>query len=92
LNGGLHYRDIRTCEGIFNECCCIHNLMLDQMERNCVRVSHGAPIGTDGIWLDGNVVETEATDVIAINAVCKRRSLLAKHLLVLRKKGPFDVN
>jgi hypothetical protein len=37
--------------------------MLDQMERNRVRVGRGAPIGTDGIWLDGNTVATEATDV-----------------------------
>ena len=38
--------------------------MLDQMERNTVRVGRGAPIGTDGIWLDGNTVATEATDVM----------------------------
>ena len=38
LNDGLHYCDIRTCERVFNACCCIHNLMLELMERNCVRV------------------------------------------------------
>ena len=66
--------------------------MLDQMERNPVRVGHGAPIGTDGIWLDGNTVATEATDVMQSLQFAKKRSLLAKHLLVLHKKGPIDVN
>jgi len=64
LNDGLDYRDINKCERIFNACCCLDNLMLDQMERNTVRVGSGAPIGTDGIWLDGNTVATEATDVM----------------------------
>ena len=64
--------------------------MLDQMERNPVRVGHGAPIGTDGIWLDGNTIATEATDVMQSLQFAKKRSLLAKHLLVLRKKGPID--
>mgnify|MGYP006160651087 FL=1 len=92
LNDGLDYRDINKCERIFNACCCLNNLMLDQMERNTVRVGRGAPIGTDGIWLDGNTVATEATDVMWSLQFAKRRSLLAKHLLVLRKKGPIDVN
>ena len=94
LNDGLEldYRDINKCERIFNACCCVNNLMLDQMERNPVRVGRGAPIGTDGIWLDGNTVATEATDVMWSLQFAKRRSMLAKHLLILRKKGPIDVN
>jgi hypothetical protein len=66
--------------------------MLDQMERNPVRVGRGAPIGTDSIWLDGNTVATEATDIMWSLKFAKRQSLLAKHLLVLRKKGPIDFN
>jgi len=66
--------------------------MLDQMERNSVPVGRGAPIGTDGIWLDGSTVATEATDVMMSLQFAKRCLLLAKHLLVLRKKGPIDVN
>jgi len=66
--------------------------MLAQMERNNVWVGRGAPIGTDGIWLDGNTVATEATDVVLSLQFAKRRLLLAKHLLVLCKKGPIDVN
>ena len=92
LNDGLAYRDINKCERVFNACCCLHNMMLDQMERNTVRVGRGAPIGTDGIWLDGSTVATEATDIMSSLQFAKRRSLLAKHLLVLRKKGPIDVS
>jgi len=66
--------------------------MLDQMERNTVRVGRGALIGTDGIWLDGNTVATEATDVMWSLQFVKRCSLLAKHLKVLRKKGPINVD
>ena len=62
------------------------------MERNCIQEGHGAPIGTDGIWFDGNTVATEATDVMLSMQFAKRCSLLAKHLLVLRKKGPIDMN
>ena len=92
LNDGLLYRDISKCERIFNACCCLINMMLDQMERNPVRVGRGAPIGTDGIWLDGITVATEATDIMWSLQFAKRRSLLAKHLLVLRKKRPIDVS
>ena len=89
LNNGLHYRDIRTCERVFNACCCLHNFMLDQMERNRVRVGRGAPIGTDGVWLDGNTVATEATNVMQSRHFAKRCSLVAKHLYVLPKQGPI---
>jgi hypothetical protein len=89
LNDGLHYRDIRTCERVFNACCCIHNLMLELMERNCVRVGCGALIGTDGIWLDGNTVATEATDVMLSMQFAKRHSLLAKHLSFYERKVPL---
>ena len=92
LNDGLDYRDINKCERIFNACCCLNNMMLDQMERNSVRIGRGAPIGNDGIWLDGSTVAPEATDIMWSLQFAKRRLLLAKHLLVLRKKGPIDVN
>ena len=92
LNDGLDFRDINKCERIFNARCCLNNFMLDTMERNNVRVGRGVPIGTDGTWLDENTVATEAADVMLPLQFAKRRSLLAKHLLVLRKKGPIDVN
>ncbi len=92
LNDGLKYRNIWTCESIFNACCCLNNFMLDQMERSCVRVGRGAPMGNDGIWLDGETVLTEVTDLTPSLQFAKRCSLLAKHLCVLRKKGPIDAN
>jgi hypothetical protein len=70
----------------------LNNMMLDQMERNPVRIGRGAPIGTDGIWLDGSTVATEAKDIMWSLQFARRRSLLAKHLLVLRKKRPINVS
>jgi hypothetical protein len=66
--------------------------MLDLMERNQVRVGRGAPIGSDGVWLDGNTVAHEATDMMQSMQFAKRRSLLAKHLYVFRKQGPIRDN
>jgi hypothetical protein len=66
--------------------------MLDQMERSHVRVGRGAPMGNDGIWLDGAKVLTEVTDLTLSLQFAKRRLLLAKHLCVLHKNGPIDVN
>ena len=63
--------------------------MLDQMDRNQVQVGRGAPIGLNGVWLDGNTVAHEATDMMQSMQFAKRRSLLAKHLYVFRKKGPI---
>ena len=63
--------------------------MLDQMERNQVRVGRGAPNRSDDVWLDGNTVAWVATDMMQSMQFAKRRSLLAKHLYVLRKQGPI---
>jgi hypothetical protein len=69
-----------------------YNFMLDQMERSRVRVSRGSLMGNDGIWLDGETVLTEVTDKTLSLQFAKRRLLLAKHLSILRKNGPIDVN
>ena len=50
LNNRLNYRDIRKCKKIFVACACLHNFLLDQMERTDVRVGRGYPIGDDGLW------------------------------------------
>ncbi len=96
LNDGLNYCKIGTCERIFNACCCLNNFMLDQMERSHVWVGRGALIGNDGIWLDRDTVldtvTIEVTDVTLLLQFAKRSLLLAKHLRVLRKKGPIVVN
>jgi hypothetical protein len=54
LNDGFYYRDINICEKIFVTCCCMNNFLLDLMVRTNIRVGQGAPIGNDGIWLDGH--------------------------------------
>jgi hypothetical protein len=96
LNEGLNYPKIGTCERIFNACCCLNNFMLDQMERSRVWVGRGAPIRNDGIWLDRDTVldtvTTEVTDLTLFLQFAKRCLLLAKHICVLRKKGPIVVN
>jgi hypothetical protein len=66
--------------------------MLDQMERSRVRVGRSAPIENDGIWLDGETVLTEVTDKTLLLQFAKRHLLLAKHLSILSKNGPIDVN
>ncbi len=62
------------------------------MERHPVRVGRGFPLAGDGIWLDGHT--TSARNVIGDSALTiqfgKRRSLLATHLSVFRKRGAID--
>ena len=50
---GFQYRSMAVCEMIFYTCCCLHNMMLDQMvtRTNDVRVQRGNPGLTDGLWL-----------------------------------------
>ncbi len=57
LNHGFKHCDILIGEKIFVTCYCLHNLMLDLMERNNVRIGCGYPIGHDRVWLDGHTVE-----------------------------------
>ncbi len=78
LNDGLNYCDVQTCKRIFNACCCLNNFMLDQMERSCVQVGRGAPMGNDGILLVGDTVTTDVTDATLLLQFAKRRLLLAK--------------
>ena len=89
LNDGLYYRDINICEKIFVTCCCLNNFLLDLMTRTNVRVGRGAPIGCDGIWLDGHTTHysTDTSDLVLSRKFATRRSLLAKHLHVFRQKG-----
>ncbi len=92
LNDESNHCNIQTCESIFNACCYLNNFMLDQMERSCVQVGRGAAMGNDGIWLDRATVLTEVTDFTLSLQFAKRCFLLAKHLCMLRKKDPIDVN
>ena len=89
LNDGLHYRDIQACEKIFITCCCLNNFLLDLMERTNVTVGRGAPIGDDGIWLDGHTTfySADSSELALSKKFASRRALLAKHLYVFRQKG-----
>jgi hypothetical protein len=88
LNNGFHYSEINICEKIFVACCCLNNFLLDQLERNTVRVGRGLPIGDDSIWLDGHTTNPTIFTVLALSIKFRnRRSLLANHLYGFRKKG-----
>ena len=89
LNNGLLFHDIKTCQKIFITCCCLHNFLLDIMERNPVRAGVGTRIGNDGLWLSGPTTESqpELNDKALSNKFGIRRSLLSKHLYEFRKKG-----
>ena len=67
LDYGFKHRSIKTCSNIFVTCCCLHNVMLDMMERMAKppRVGRGMPIGTDdGIWLGNPSDLTQSDDPI----------------------------
>ncbi len=87
LNNGFHYRDINICKMLFVACCCLNNFLLDQMERNTVRVGRGLPIGDDGIWLDGHTTNPDVTDSALSIKFGKRQLLLANYLYGFHKKG-----
>ena len=86
----LRFCNIRTAEKVFVVCCILHNLMLSEMETrdNSVCVGRGAPLGRDGIWLqgalppapifEGATAGREAKKLA--NAWAKRRRELAEHL------------
>ena len=54
LNNGLLHRDMRTCEKTFVACCCLHNFLIDIIDRSSVRVGRGIPFVSDGIWFDSH--------------------------------------
>ena len=92
LDNGLAYGDIGNCEKIFLACCCLHNFLLDVMERNDVRVGHGAPLPHNGIWFDGgsNTANKEGDRMLAFK-FGKPHEILAKHLYIAQEKGPLNV-
>ena len=88
LSHGFTYRDINICEKIFVTCCCLHNFLLDLMDRSTVRVGRGYPIGDDGMWLSGNSnnVDDSCDRELSIK-FGMRRDKLAKHLKVFKEQG-----
>ncbi len=88
LSHSFTYQDIKICEKVFVTCCCLHNFLLDLMERSTVQVGCGYPIGDDGIWLSGNLnnVDDSCEDALSIKFGL-HRDKLAKHLKVFKEKG-----
>ena len=87
LDYGFKHRSIKTCSDIFATCCCLHNVMLEMMERMAKppRVGRGMPIGTDGIWLGNPSDLTQNDDPIPrilASQWNERRWRLAEHLKV----------
>ena len=70
--------------------CCLHNFLLDLMERADVRVGRGRPLKGDVIWLDvDQVAETPAANLNAQHLAFRfgtRRELLSKHLRYIRDR------
>lgn len=92
LDHGFKHRSMKTCSDIFVTCCCLHNMMLDVMERmpKPQRVGRGMPIGTDGIWLGNpsDLMNTEeSTNSILATQWNDRRWRLADHLKVWKSRG-----
>ncbi len=90
LNNGILFRDIDVCYKVFKTCCCLHNFLLNLMERHNIRVGRG-PLENDGIWLSGDRATNhdEETNAILGNKFVRRRAILAMHLRVLREIGPI---
>ncbi len=79
------------CKKLFVTCCCLHNFLLDLMERNNVLVVRGALLGEDGVWLDGHPPSDGASDRMDTFWFGQCRTLLATHLKVFWEKGPIKL-
>lgn len=91
LDYGFKHRNIKTCSEIFVTCCCLHNIMLDMMERmpKPPRVGRGMPIGTDGIWIGNpsDLTSDNQSDRILASQWNDRRWRLVEHLKVWKSRG-----
>ena len=91
LNNGILFRYIDVYNKVFMTCCCLHNFLLNLMERHNTRAGRGGPLENDGIWLSGNTATDHdvKTNAILSNKFVRRRAILAMHLRVLREIGPI---
>ena len=96
LNNGLLHCNIKVCEKIFITCACLHNLLVKDMRMNHsdTRVGRGAPLGKDGIYLDGHTIlpNVDKPDLHLAKEFGRQRNALATHLRVHREKGPIHIN
>ena len=91
LNNGILFRDIDVCNKVFTTCCCLHNFLLNLMERDTIRVGRGGPLENNKILLSGNTATNHnvETNVILGNKFVRRRAFLAMQLRVLKEIGPI---
>ena len=91
FNNEILFCDIDVCDKVFTTCCCLHNFLLNLMEKHNVWVGRGGPLENDGIWLSGNTATDHdvETNTILANKFVRRRAILAMHLRVLRDIGPI---
>ena len=93
LNNGLLYRDIKVCEKIFVTCSCLHTMLVKDMNMNHsdTRVGRGAPLGKDGIYLDGHTIapNVDKSDLHLAREFGRQRNALASHLRDIVRKEPF---
>ncbi len=89
LHNGFHYRDIKKRKKFFVTCCCLHNFLIDMMERNVQRCHRGGPMDANGgMWLEGPTPDNPVNSGRSLeNRFSSRRSILAKHLQVFRQRG-----
>ncbi len=65
------------------------------MEWPNVHIGRGGPIGDDGVWLSGDLLEEPAQDSDNIDRIlseqfAQRRSQLVEHLQMFRKNGVIE--
>jgi hypothetical protein len=65
------------------------------MERSNVHIGRWAPVGDDGVWLSGQLLQEPAQDSDNINHIlskqfAQRRSQLVVHLQKFRRNGAIE--
>ncbi len=75
---------------------CLHNMLIKDMKMNHLdtRVGRGAPLGKDGIYLDGHTIlpNVDKFDLHLAKDFGRQRNALATHLCVHCEKGPIHLN
>jgi hypothetical protein len=69
MDSRFKHRSMKICSEIFVSCCCLHNIMLDMMQRMAKppRVGRGMPIGTDGMWLGNPTDLMQREELMIVN-------------------------
>ncbi|KAL7425583.1 hypothetical protein ACHAXH_000201 [Discostella pseudostelligera] len=93
LDRGFKHRSIQVCQDVFIACCVLHNMMLDEMEREEAppRIGRGCHMPHEGMWLEGpsdppptgKRTQQEKEWSIQFH---RRRNILADHLRVWKSK------